>query len=150
MKTPGKTYSQACGLYGTCYNKNGGFYCTCLPGFSGNNCEINIDDCEGVICEGNKVCKDKIDSYECVSVVLPQTGDDEGVPNWFFNGIVFGSLVLVIFGFAKLGVRMNSVGNKKRDAKYKAKETIRKNMGNKYKQRNLGAVKNKNAKNRKK
>ncbi|XP_063984158.1 protein crumbs isoform X2 [Diachasmimorpha longicaudata] len=42
------------------------FVCECPPGFEGKMCEINIDDCIGVICPGdNKVCVDGIGGSEC-------------------------------------------------------------------------------------
>ena len=34
LKQAGKDYSEACGLYGVCINKVGGYACQCLPGFT--------------------------------------------------------------------------------------------------------------------
>ena len=41
-----------------------GFDCDCQDGLTGDQCEINIDDCEPDPCEHGK-CFDKIGDYEC-------------------------------------------------------------------------------------
>ncbi|XP_031572274.1 von Willebrand factor D and EGF domain-containing protein-like [Actinia tenebrosa] len=43
---------------------SGQYYCNCLRGFSGPNCEQNINDCNGVNC-GNGVCIDGVNNYTC-------------------------------------------------------------------------------------
>ena len=37
----------------------------CNPGFTGANCEVNINECAGVNCSGNGVCVDGINSFSC-------------------------------------------------------------------------------------
>ena len=39
--------------------------CQCRPGFTGKNCEINIDDCAGTPCKNNATCIDMINKYSC-------------------------------------------------------------------------------------
>ena len=41
------------------------FKCLCADGFTGVNCETNVDDCEQVICLNNGTCQDGINSYTC-------------------------------------------------------------------------------------
>ena len=41
------------------------YTCTCPPGFTGNNCQMQTDDCVGVNC-GNGTCVDGIESFHCV------------------------------------------------------------------------------------
>ena len=46
------------------------FYCSfhfsCSNGFTGQNCETNINDCEGIICpKNNTECIDGINSFHC-------------------------------------------------------------------------------------
>ena len=41
------------------------FQCVCDPGFTGDLCQINIDDCVGVNCTGNGQCVDGVNSFTC-------------------------------------------------------------------------------------
>ncbi|XP_023931493.1 fibropellin-1 [Lingula anatina] len=52
---------------GTCVNKINDYDCNCTtaPGFTGEHCEININDCLGVICLNSGTCVDKIQDYTC-------------------------------------------------------------------------------------
>ena len=40
--------------------------CTeCVPGFTGTDCQTNIDDCEDVDCSRNGQCLDGVNSFTC-------------------------------------------------------------------------------------
>ena len=39
--------------------------CVCASGFSGESCEINVDDCAAVPCENQGECTDGVDSFKC-------------------------------------------------------------------------------------
>lgn len=50
------------------------YQCMCLDGYSGVNCETNIDDCHPNPCKGQgSTCIDLVNDYKCVCE-LPFTG----------------------------------------------------------------------------
>lgn len=57
--------SNPCVNNGTCSaNPAGGYRCSCPPGFTGVNCETEIDECESDPCV-HGMCEDGINSYSC-------------------------------------------------------------------------------------
>ncbi|XP_027890839.1 protein crumbs homolog 1-like [Xiphophorus couchianus] len=48
------------------YNVAAGFICRCLPGFAGDNCSVNVDECESAPCHHGGSCQDQINSFRCV------------------------------------------------------------------------------------
>ena len=52
----------------TCVNPPGttAIYCVCKPGFTGNNCGINIDECASNPCANGGSCIDGVNNYTCV------------------------------------------------------------------------------------
>lgn len=49
---------------GQCINVAGGYECRCAPGYTGTNCDVEIDECESNPCV-HGVCLDKVNAYEC-------------------------------------------------------------------------------------
>ncbi|RUS79627.1 hypothetical protein EGW08_012596 [Elysia chlorotica] len=60
--------SDPCLNGGTCQSGYGNFTCTCVVGFTGKRCEINIDDCLPKPCKNGGVCHDLLNDYVCVCV----------------------------------------------------------------------------------
>ncbi|XP_052089215.1 semaphorin-5A-like [Mytilus californianus] len=60
--------SKPCENGASCANIHYGYKCTCVEGFQGNNCEIDIDDCVSVDCLHGGKCKDEVNAYSCVCV----------------------------------------------------------------------------------
>ena len=60
-------FSQPCQNGGQCITSQPShdYDCKCKSGFDGENCNINIDDCEGHSCEAYQVCVDGVNNYTC-------------------------------------------------------------------------------------
>ena len=58
----------SCSERGQCIDGVNDYISTCDPGFTGKNCEMNINECEikHVDCSGKGQCRDGINSYTCV------------------------------------------------------------------------------------
>ncbi len=54
-----------CDNGGACINDWTGYTCQCAPGFTGTDCEININDCADAPCLNGGTCVDGISSYTC-------------------------------------------------------------------------------------
>ena len=47
------------------YEKAAGYWCECQPGYTGTNCEVNINECEHDPCNVNGKCLDLVNKFEC-------------------------------------------------------------------------------------
>ncbi|XP_044135402.1 aggrecan core protein isoform X1 [Bufo gargarizans] len=62
-----------CGT-GTCVENTGRVHCLCPPGYGGDSCDIDIDECLPSPCVNGATCVDGIDSFKCLC--LPSYGGD--------------------------------------------------------------------------
>ncbi|XP_060595177.1 fibropellin-1-like, partial [Ruditapes philippinarum] len=65
--------------------------CTCVAGYTGTNCETDIDDCNPNPCQNGAACTDGVDSYTCTCVAgytgtNCETDIDDCNPNPCQNG----------------------------------------------------------------
>ena len=63
-----------CSGHGNCSHGIATFTCSCDLGYTGADCETNIDDCVNRNCSGNGVCVDGVNSFSC-ECVSGFTGD---------------------------------------------------------------------------
>ncbi len=40
--------------------------CECTPGYTGEHCEVDFDDCEDNKCKNGAQCTDAVNGYTCV------------------------------------------------------------------------------------
>jgi len=59
-------HTNPCQNLGTCTDMPSGYICTCVPGLTGKNCDVNFDDCSENPCGVHGSCTDLINSYKCV------------------------------------------------------------------------------------
>ncbi|KAK7901975.1 hypothetical protein WMY93_018744 [Mugilogobius chulae] len=57
--------SKPCVNANSCRNLIGGYFCDCMPGWTGQNCDTNINDCKDQ-CQNGGTCKDLVNGYRCV------------------------------------------------------------------------------------
>ena len=51
--------------HGSCKDAINGFICSCDGGFTGVQCDVNIDDCNAHVCMNNATCVDGVMGYTC-------------------------------------------------------------------------------------
>lgn len=48
-----------------CYEVLGGYWCDCIVGYMGKDCESDIDECVSIFCKNNGLCIDLLGNYFC-------------------------------------------------------------------------------------
>ena len=77
--------------HGTCTNDTSGYTCACDAGYTGTNCQTNIDDCAATPCQNGGACSDGLGGYTCTcppgfTGANCQTDVDECATNPCANG----------------------------------------------------------------
>lgn len=59
-------YDKDCFNNGHCLAPEITYKCDCPRGFNGNDCSVDINECETHECKNSAICLDKIGEYECL------------------------------------------------------------------------------------
>ncbi|XP_068164048.1 sushi, von Willebrand factor type A, EGF and pentraxin domain-containing protein 1 isoform X1 [Antennarius striatus] len=54
-----------CQNKGTCEEVGAGYVCTCMPGFTGAKCEVDVDECDSAPCQNGGLCRDGMGDFQC-------------------------------------------------------------------------------------
>lgn len=57
--------SDPCLSGGSCMDGVNSFHCSCLPGFTGPRCALEINECQSSPCKNGGTCTDYVNSYTC-------------------------------------------------------------------------------------
>ncbi|XP_013166449.1 PREDICTED: protein crumbs, partial [Papilio xuthus] len=57
---------QDCQRGGHCADVRTSYACACPPGYAGDYCEIDVDECEANQCQNGATCKDGVAAYTCL------------------------------------------------------------------------------------
>jgi len=60
-----KLNDQPCQNGATCIDGNVDYTCNCMPGYTGRNCTVDIDECQFGFCQNNATCNHTINNYTC-------------------------------------------------------------------------------------
>ncbi|XP_060077180.1 sushi, von Willebrand factor type A, EGF and pentraxin domain-containing protein 1-like [Ylistrum balloti] len=52
-------------IHGNCTDEYHRYQCQCDVGYTGSDCDVDIDDCDANSCQNNATCQDSVNNYTC-------------------------------------------------------------------------------------
>ena len=86
-------------------NTPGSFRCDCPVGFTGERCEININECESSPCLNDATCLDDVGEFRCACI----NGKSVSVSDSFSSLVLLVRCLLLVIGLAKLGLTLAAI-----------------------------------------
>lgn len=109
--------SDPCLSGGSCTDGVNGFHCSCLPGFTGPRCALEINECQSSPCKNGGTCTDYVNSYTCTcrpgfTGIHCETNIPDCTERWMFAFEFWWYLVLFLFTLLVETLYNNNIYNK--------------------------------------
>ena len=98
--------SSPCQNNGSCVNGGNAYTCTCVAGYTGENCQNDFDDCASAPCQNGGSCVDDGNAYTCTCVSGYTGTDCTATPP---PGQVLTSSTSSLSGGGKAGIAIGSI-----------------------------------------
>ncbi|UJR24969.1 hypothetical protein I4U23_006333 [Adineta vaga] len=101
--------SHNCQSHGQCYMNLGQELCVCNPGYTGEKCEIEVDECLAAPCLHGGICQDQENNYTCDLNQDPRQ-NERAAAFWAVLGVIISLVMILTFSDLPWTDIMTSIG----------------------------------------